>query len=124
MPAGNLLRERKVDVFLAFQDLPVVVTVAVVPEGCREIGPQAEARGGNGLVGDTTGQLPMPSLQTSVPGSGACGSPVKMMSWKTVPVRRRSHWWSPSDRSAARGSKRRWGLASMHGRLRCTYWAA
>ena len=60
------------------------------------------------------GQLPIPSLQISVPATGACGSPVKMMSWKTVPVSSRSKPSAAGVRTAESGSKRRVGIASMY----------
>ena len=119
VPARNAAGEGQVHVFLPGQDLPVVVPVAVVPERGRQPGPQPQPRRGNRLVGHPARAAAHPVAPDFGAGAGAaCGSPVKMMSWNTVPVRSRSNPSAAGVRTAESGSKRRVGFASMYGRLR------
>ncbi len=55
MPPRNAARQAQVHVFLPGQDFPVVVPVAVVPEGGCQPGAEAQPRRGNGLVRDAAG---------------------------------------------------------------------
>ncbi|CAH0314136.1 hypothetical protein SRABI128_04618 [Microbacterium sp. Bi128] len=75
MPARNTPGQGQVHVFLGGQNLPVVVTVAVIAEHGGKTGPQSQPGGGDGLIGDAPGAAAHPVAPDFRAGLRRVGQP-------------------------------------------------